>query len=321
MAALQELSHNHQKMWSYNVPELPDIEAYLHALRQKTAGQELVEIRLKSPFLLRSVEPALDQAHGRCVVGYSRTGKRIVFELEGDLFLVLHLMIAGRLRWKSRNPSLKSKNALASFEFESGAAWLTEASSKKRASLYVVSGAENLAEHDPGGVDPLAISLRVFKSALTVENHTIKRSLTDPRILSGIGNAYSDEILFAAQMSPYQQTQSMSDDDYERLFNAVQTTLTTWRDRMIEEIDGSFPDKVTAFRPDMFVHGRYKETCKVCGTKIQRIRYASNEANYCPTCQNEGRLFADRSLSRLLKKDWPRTAEELELMMSEKKID
>lgn len=303
------------------MPELPDIEAYVSALTAKTAGEQLVEVRLASPFLLRSVEPSLDSVAGKLVTGYRRIGKRIVWELEDDLFLVLHLMIAGRLRWKKPRPKLGGKNALASFEFESGAAILTEASTRKRASLFVVRGESGLEAHDPGGIDPLETTLEEFTAALTAENHTIKRSLTDPRVLSGIGNAYSDEILFAAKMSPYRQTQSMSEDEFATLFEAVRDTLSGWRDLMISEVEGSFPDKVTAFRPEMFVHGKYKEPCRVCGTKIQRIRYASNEANYCPTCQNEGRLFADRSLSRLLKKDWPKTAEELELMMREKAID
>jgi formamidopyrimidine-DNA glycosylase len=297
------------------MPELPDVELYLHALGSRIVGHPLEAIRFASPFLLRSISPPLDALLGREVIALRRLGKRIVWQLDGEYFVVIHLMIAGRFRWKDRGASIPGKVGLAAFDFDNGTLLLTEAGSKRQASLYFVRGAASLSEHDPGGLEPLDLSVEDFARALRRENHTVKRALTDPHLLSGIGNAYSDEILHAAKMSPMKQTAQMSDDELQRLHTATVDTLTLWRQRLIEEEGEGFPEKVTAFRKGMSVHGRYGKPCPVCGTPVQRIRYAANEANYCPTCQTGGKLLADRSLSRLLKDDWPRSLEELEKRM------
>ena len=298
------------------VPEYPDIELYLHALRPRIVGETLEKVRLGSPFFLRSVEPRPAAAEGRRLVELRRFGKRIVFCFESELFLVLHLMIAGRLRWKpvdGKAPAkIPGRVGLAALDFSSGTVIITEAGSKKRAALHVVDGEDALAEHDPGGVELFDLDVDGFAAALSVRNHTLKRALTDPHILSGIGNAYSDEILQRARLSPFKQTKNVSPEETERLFEACRTVLTEWRDRLIEQTGDGFPAKVTAFRPEMAVHGKYDEPCPDCGTLVQRIRYADNEANYCPECQTEGRLLADRGLSQLLKKDWPKTLDELE---------
>ena len=294
------------------MPELPDIEAYREALLPRLDGRVLLAVRLGHPFLLRTVEPPLSDAFGRPVVGVERLGKRIVLALEGELFLVLHLMIAGRLHWKPAGAPLPKGRGLAAFDFENGCLQLTEAGKKRRASLHVVAGREALREMDPGGLEVLTADLDQFRAALCAENHTLKRGLTDPRILSGIGNAYSDEILHRARLSPFKQTQGLPEEELVRLYDAVRTVLREWRDRLVAEAAEAFPEHVTAFRPEMAVHGRYGQPCPVCGTAVQRIAYAQNEANYCPRCQTEGRLLADRSLSRLLKADWPRTVDDLE---------
>jgi formamidopyrimidine-DNA glycosylase len=294
------------------MPELPDVELYLHALRGHAQGRVLERVRLASPFLLRSVEQPLESVAGRRVDGFRRLGKRIVFELEGELFLVLHLMIAGRLRWKPVGAKIPRRLGLAAFDLAAGSILLTEAGSKKRASLHVVAGEEGLAVHDPGGLEVLSADVTELGAALRGRNHTLKRALTDPRILAGIGNAYSDEILHRARLSPFKRTAGLADDEVERLLSATVATLTEWRDRLIAEVGEGFPDKVTAFRPGMAVHGRYGEPCPVCGRPVQRILYAENEANYCAECQTGGKVLADRVLSRLLKDDWPRTLEELE---------
>ncbi len=296
------------------MPELPDIELYLHVLRRQIEGHPLVGVRLKSAFLLRTFEPKLSETHGKIVQGFHRIGKRIVFELEDDLFLVLHLMVAGRLQWKKAGAAIPGRLGLCAFDFEHGTLLLTEASKKKRARLHVVRGKEALELHDPGGTEPLGLSLEAFKELLTAENHTLKRTLTDPRIFSGIGNAYSDEILFEAALPPTRWTSRLSDEQITRLHTAVGEVLTRFRDRLIDEHQDSWPSKVTAFRPDMAVHGRYGEPCLRCEQSVQRIRYADNETNYCAHCQNDGKLLADRSLSRLLKGDWPKTIEALEQM-------
>jgi formamidopyrimidine-DNA glycosylase len=294
------------------VPELPDVEVYLDALRARITGAALERIRLKSPFLLRSVDPKPDEAEGRAVRGLRRVGKRLVFELEGDLYVVLHLMIAGRLHWKDKGAPLTGKIASAAFDFSTGTLTLTEAGTKKRASLLLVRGEEAMAAVDPGGLEPLTAGPDAFASALTRENRTLKRALTDPTIFSGIGNAYSDEILWAARLSPVQLTRNLDAEETEKLRQAVHATLLSWRDRLAAEAGGNFPEKVTAFRPGMAVHGRYREPCPACGAPVQRIVYAENEANYCATCQTGGRLLADRAMSRLLGKDWPKTLDELE---------
>jgi formamidopyrimidine-DNA glycosylase len=296
------------------VPELPDIELYLHALRPRIAGRRLERIRLASPFLVRSFDPPLDQVHGKTVIGLHRLGKRLVWEMDDDLFLVIHLMIAGRFKWKEAGTKLPGKVGLAAFDFPNGTLLLTEAGSKRRASMYLVKGERALEAHDPGGMDVLSSSVDEFAAALTRENHTVKRALTDPHLLSGIGNAYSDEILHAAKLSPMQLTSRLSRDEIALLHGEVIRILTKWRDDLIAETGAGFPDKVTAFREGMAAHGRYGKPCPACGTAIQRIQYASNEANYCPTCQTGGKLLADRGLSRLLKGDWPRSLEELEAM-------
>nr|AAP58519.1 putative formamidopyrimidine-DNA glycosylase [uncultured Acidobacteriota bacterium] len=297
------------------MPELPDVELYLDALRRRIVGQPLESVRLASPFLVRSIDPPLDRAVNRVVRGLRRLGKRIVWELDGDLFIVIHLMIAGRFRWKERGAGIPGKIGLAAFDFPNGTLLLTEAGSKRQASLHVAAGERALASHDPGGIEPLDASLEQFAQVLRRENHTIKRSLTDPHLLSGIGNAYSDEILHAARMSPMKLTSQMGDAEIERLYAATIDTLSSWRQRLLVETGDNFPEKVTAFRDGMAVHGRYGKPCPVCEDPVQRIRYAANEANYCPTCQTGGKLLADRSLSRLLKDDWPRSIDELEKRM------
>jgi formamidopyrimidine-DNA glycosylase len=294
------------------VPELPDIELYLHALKSRIVGQRLERIRLASPFLVRSFDPPIDQANGKAILALRRLGKRLVWELEGDLFLVIHLMIAGRLKWLDRGAKIPGKVGLAAFDFENGSLVLTEAGSKRRASLYLVRGEQELAAHNPGGLEVLTSSVRDFGEALTRENHTLKRALTDPHLLSGVGNAYSDEILHAARLSPMLQTSKLTPEQIESLHAHSVSILTKWRDDLIAESGGKFPEKVTAFRDGMAAHGRYGKPCPVCGTPIQRIQYAANEANYCPTCQTEGKLLADRGLSRLLKGDWPKSLEDLE---------
>jgi formamidopyrimidine-DNA glycosylase len=294
------------------VPEYPDIELYLHALAPRVSGQPLTRIRLASPFLVRSIDPPLETCAGRRVIGLRRLGKRVVFELEAEYFLIIHLMIAGRFRWREVGAKVPGKVGLAALDFPSGTLLLTEAGSQRQASLHAVRGAAALAAHDPGGADVFTLTLDEFDRQLRRENHTLKRALTDPRLFSGIGNAYSDEILLAARLSPLQLTNRLEPSAVARLFDITRTVLRAWKDRLIEETGGDFPEKVTAFREGMAAHGRYGHPCPVCGTSIQRIRYASNEANYCPTCQTGGRLLADRGLSRLLKGDWPRTLEELE---------
>jgi len=292
--------------------ELSDIEVYLEALRPRIVGETLLGVRLASPFLLRSVEPPLDAAHRRRVLELRRLGKRIVIGLEEELFLVLHLMIAGRLRWRPADTAVPKRSGLAAFDFTSGCLLLTEAGSKRRASLYLVRGQEALAAHDPGGIDVLGVDLTRFSGVLVRENHTLKRTLTDPRLFSGIGNAYSDEILHRAGLSPFKQTQQLSAGEKERLYAAAREVLSVWTERLLAQAGDGFPKKVTAFRPEMAVHGKHRQPCPVCGAPIQRIVYANNEANYCPGCQTEGRILADRALSRLLKADWPRSLEELE---------
>ena len=292
------------------VPEYPDITVYLEALEARILGQKLESVLVRAPYLLRTVTPPLQAVEGKTVVGLRRIGKRICIALEDDLWLVLHLMIAGRLHW-SEKKKLDRRN-VGIFEFSNGNLSLTEAGSRKRASLHVVSGESGLQALDPGGADVFAVDVQRFAAILQSENHTLKRSLTDPRLFSGIGNAYSDEILFVAQLSPLTLTQRLKPEEIERLFNAVRSELTKWTDRLREDANQRFPEKVTAFREGMAVHGRYKQPCPRCRHKVQRIRYAANETNYCPYCQTEGRLLADRSLSRLLGKDWPKTAEEIE---------
>ncbi len=294
------------------MPELPDVVVYIEALQRRIAGQTLQRIRLASPFLLRSVDPPLAEAYRKKVLGLGRLGKRIVFELEGELYLIIHLMIAGRFHWKPAGAKVPGRVGLAAFDFPAGTLVLTEAGTKKRASLYVVRGQAALREHTRGGLEVLDADLARFRDALTRENHTLKRSLTDPRLFSGIGNAYSDEILHAAQLSPVKQTRQLNDNEIERLYHATQKTLRDWVERLRVEAGENFPEKVTAFRKDMAVHGKYKQPCPVCGAPVQRIVYAENETNYCARCQTGGKLLADRALSRLLKEDWPRTLEEME---------
>lgn len=291
------------------MPELPDITVYLEALEARIHDRTLERIRLGSPFLLRTVEPAPNEVAGRRVVGLRRIGKRIVIEVEGGIFLILHLMIAGRLHWEAKGAS--SKRSLAAFDFENGTLLLTEAGSKKRASLHIVGGEEALRDFDPGGLEVLGSSLEEFRQALTRESHTVKRALTDPHLLSGIGNAYSDEILHRARLSPVKITGRLSDEEIERLFEATRQILMEWTDRLRAESRDRFPEKVTAFRKGMAVHGRFGQPCPVCKTPVQRIVYAANETNYCARCQTEGRLLADRALSRLLRSDWPRSIDEM----------
>jgi formamidopyrimidine-DNA glycosylase len=296
------------------MPELPDVLLYLHAFESRLVGRELQRIRLASPFLLRTVDPALDAFVGRPVTGLRRLGKRIVWEFDDELFLAFHLMIAGRFKWRPLGSALAAKIALAAFDFPGADATLllTEAGSKRRAALHAVRGAAALAALDAGGIDVLSADLATFREAARRENHTLKRALTDPRLFSGIGNAYSDEILHAARLSPLKQTRTLDDDEIARLHEATRQVLTEWIARLRAEAGSSFPERVTAFRPGMAVHGRFGQPCPVCGTAVQRLVYAENEANYCPVCQTGGRLLADRSLSRLLREDWPRSLEELE---------
>jgi formamidopyrimidine-DNA glycosylase len=294
------------------VPELPDILLYLHALTPRIVGHRVERLRLATPFLLRSIDPPLSSAEGKTIVALHRLGKRIVFELEGELFLVLHLMIAGRLRWQDAGARIPGKVGLLAVDFEHATLVLTEAGTRRQASLHVVSGREALRQHDPGGINVLEADLESFGRALRQDNHTLKRALTDPHVFSGIGNAYSDEILHAARLSPFKQTGSLPDDELRRLYDATRATLTRWITRLQEDTGDEFPEKVTAFRDGMAVHGRYGQPCPDCGGPVQRIVYAANEANYCPHCQTGGRLLADRALSRLLREDWPRTLEELE---------
>jgi formamidopyrimidine-DNA glycosylase len=295
------------------VPELPDVVVYLEALTRHAVGQRLERIQLLSPFVLRSVDPPIDSVHGQTVRGVRRIGKRIVLEFADDVFLVIHLMIAGRLRWREpgKKPGMGPKMILASFVFPHGTLFFTEASSKKRASLQLVRGDAALRALDPGGLEPLEATLEQFHDALTRESHTVKRSLTDPHLFSGIGNAYSDEILHAAKLSPLKLTRSMTDAEFLRLYDATRATLTRWTDLLRAQTGGGFPEKVTAFHEEMAVHGRFKKPCPVCGSPVQRIVYAENECNYCATCQTGGRLLADRSLSRLLKDDWPKSIDDL----------
>lgn len=294
------------------MPELPDIELYLHALRARIAGRRLERIRLASPFLVRSFNPPIDQAHGKKVVALRRLGKRLVWQLEDDLILIIHLMIAGRFKFLDPGAKIPGKVGLAAFDFEHGSLLLTEAGSQRRASLYLVRGEAEVAAHDPGGLEVLSSTAEQFGEALTRENHTLKRALTDPHLLSGIGNAYSDEILHAAGMSPMLLTSKLTPAQIAHLHQHTVHVLTKWRDDLIAETGERFPEKVTAFREEMAAHGKYGKPCPVCATPIQRIQYATNEANYCPTCQTGGKLLADRGLSRLLKDDWPKSLEELE---------
>jgi formamidopyrimidine-DNA glycosylase len=294
------------------MPELPDVVVYVERLRALLTGATLEGVRIRSPSLLRSAEPPLTTAFGRKVVGFERLGKRIVTELEGDLFLVLHLMIAGRLKWKPRGAGIPGKIGMAAFDFDRATVLLTEASSHKRTQLFAAQGRQALASHDRGGLEVLTATRDEFAAAMASENHTLKRSLTDPRLLSGIGNAYSDEILHQARLSPVKLSQKLEPEEVDRLFEACQVVLREWTDRLREQTGDGFPEHVTAFRPEMAVHGKFGQPCPVCGQKVQRIVYSSNETNYCPGCQTDGRLLSDRSLSRLLGKDWPKTAEELE---------
>lgn len=296
------------------MPELPDVELYRAALEPRIVGRRLARVELKSPFLLRTVDPPPADAEGEIVHDVRRLGKRIVIAMETDVFLVVHLMIAGRFRWRDDAAKSPGKIALAAFRFDSGTLWLTEAASKKRASLHVVRGEAALAALDPGGLEVLSAGLAKFRSALRRENHTLKRALTDPRLFSGIGNAYSDEILHRARMSPAALTERLDDGEVARLFDAVRAVLSEWIERLRRETGDGFPERVTAFRDEMAVHGRHGLPCPVCGAPVQRIVYAENEANYCARCQTGGRLLADRALSRLLHGDWPRTLEELEAL-------
>jgi len=301
------------------VPELPDIVIYIEALEKRIPGQRLERVRIASPFLLRTAAPPVADAEGKIVAQLRRLGKRICIGLDNDLWLVLHLMIAGRLHWRKRDAKLSPPRGLAAFDFANGTLLWTEAGSQKRASLHVVAGEEGLNALDPGGLEVLEANQDQFAKVLTAANHTLKRALTDPRLLSGIGNAYSDEILFEARLSPLALTQKLKEEEIKRLFEAARASLIQWTERLRQESGEEFPEKVTAFRPGMAVHGRYKEPCPRCGAKIQRIRYAANETNYCPNCQTGGKLLADRALSRLLREDWPRTPEALEQLTRERK--
>jgi formamidopyrimidine-DNA glycosylase len=294
------------------MPELPDITVYIEALQDRLLNQPLQKIRIASPFILRSFDPPIGTAEGKKVVGFDRLGKRIVFELEDELFMIFHLMIAGRFHWKKRGAPVPRKFAHAAFDFPPGTLLLTEMGTKKRASLHLVRGRERLAEHDPGGLEIFGSDLDLFRAALTRENHTLKRTMTDPHVFSGIGNAYSDEILHRARLSPIKQTQHLSELEVERLYRATKEVLREWIKRLRKDTGKNFPERVTAFRDDMAVHGKYRKPCPDCGSPVQRIAYAENETNYCAKCQTGGRLLADRSLSRLLKADWPKTLEEME---------
>jgi formamidopyrimidine-DNA glycosylase len=294
------------------MPELPDITVYIEALQHRLLNQPLQKIRIASPFILRSFDPPIGTAEEKKVVAFDRIGKRIVFELEDELFMIFHLMIAGRFHWKKRGAPVPRKFGHAALDFPAGTLLLTEMGTKKRASLHLVRGRERLAEHDPGGLEIFGSDLKAFRAALTRENHTLKRTMTDPHVFSGIGNAYSDEILHRAGLSPIKQTQHLSEVEIERLYRATKEVLREWIKRLREETGEKFPERVTAFRDDMAVHGKYRKPCPVCGSPVQRIAYAENETNYCAKCQTGGRLLADRSLSRLLKADWPKTLEEME---------
>jgi formamidopyrimidine-DNA glycosylase len=294
------------------MPELPDIIIYIEALQKRILNQSLKHIRIAHPFLLRTAEPSLSSVDNKKVLDLQRIGKRIAIGLEDELWLLIHLMISGRLHWRSPDASLRGKGDLVAFDFVNGSLVLTESGSKKRASLHLLHGQAALRAHDPGGIDVLLANLEAFSKMLTQNNHTLKRALTDPHLFSGIGNAYSDEILFRARLSPIALTQNLPPDKIKRLYHAAQETLLEWIDRLRHETGEGFPEKVTAFRKDMAVHGRFRQSCRACGSPVQRIRYATNESNYCARCQTEGRLLADRALSRLLKKDWPRSIEELE---------
>jgi formamidopyrimidine-DNA glycosylase len=301
------------------MPELPDILVYIESLEARIAGQRLNSIHLMSPFLLRTFDPPIEASFGKSILGLRRLGKRIVFCLEDSLFLVLHLMIAGRLHWRAAGAKSGRKTGLAVFDFPHGSLILTEAGTKRRASLHLVSGEDDLALLDPGGLEVLDSELATFSAALTREVHTLKRAMTDPHILSGIGNAYSDEILHRARLSPLKRTDQLDAEEMERLFNATRETLTLWISRLRGEAQALFPEKVTAFRPDMAVHGRYRLPCPDCGAPVQRVVYAENEMNYCPRCQTGGKLLADRALSRLLHSDWPRNLDELEDLQRRRK--
>lgn len=295
------------------MPELPDVESYVSALRARVVGRTLRAVRVAGPAWLRSVDPPLAEAAGRRVAGVRRLGKRVVIALEGDLFLVLHLMIAGRLAWRpGAPPAARRGKTLGAIEFENGTLVVTEAGTRKRATLHLVRGRDALAAHDPGGLEPLDATRDAFAARLRAVRHTVKRALTDPHVFSGIGNAYSDEILHAARLSPFKQTQKLTDEEIDRLHAATRETLRTWCERLRAEAGDGWPTKVTAFRPEMAVHGRYREPCPACGAPVQRIAYAESEANYCARCQTGGKLLADRALSRLLHDDWPKTLEELE---------
>ena len=294
------------------MPELPDVSIYVERLQAQIAGRELLKVRLRSIFLLRSVDPPLVMVEGSRVTGVRRMGKRIVIALQGELFLLFHLMVAGRLRWRRQGATIPKSNGLAAFDFENGTLLVTEASKKKRASLHVVKGEDALASFEYGGVEVFDVAPEEFRDALSKENYTLKRALTDPRITSGIGNSYSYEILFAARLSPFKQTRMLSDDEFARLYRATVETLTHWIEKLRMDLGDSFPEKVSAFREGMAVHGRYREPCPVCGAPIQRIVYAENGSNYCARCHTGGRLLADRALSRLLKANWPKTLDELE---------
>lgn len=296
------------------MPELPDVTVYVEALRERVLGRKLIRAIVKSPFLLRTADPPLSATQDKSVLDVRRLGKQVAICVAGDLWLVLHLKIAGRLHWNSSAPKMGSRNLLASFEFDNGWLWLTEAGTQRRASLHVVEGEAGLQSLNAGGIEPLDASLAEFTDALRATNHTLKRSLTDPHIFSGIGNAYSDEILHRAQLSPIAMTQKLTEQEIDRLYQATRATLLEWTDRLRAESASAFPEKVTAFRPGMAVHGRYGQPCPRCGSPVQRIRYASNETNYCATCQTEGRLLANRAFSRLLHEDWPRTLDELEAL-------
>jgi formamidopyrimidine-DNA glycosylase len=296
------------------MPELPDVTAYVEAIRTRVVGHRLIRAQLKSPFLLRTADPPLSAAEGAQVFEIRRIGKQIAIGVAGDLWLVIHLKIAGRLHWGPAAPKAGGRNLLAAFEFDNGWLWLTEAGTQRRAALHLVRGESGLQSLDAGGIEVLDASPDAFAAALRAANHTLKRALTDPHILSGIGNAYSDEILHRAQLSPIAMTQKLTSEDMQRLYEAMRVTLIEWTDRLRAESGDKFPEKVTAFRPEMAVHGRYGQPCPRCGARVQRIRYASNETNYCAQCQTGGRLLADRAFSRLLHDDWPRTLEELEAL-------
>jgi formamidopyrimidine-DNA glycosylase len=303
------------------MPEFPDITVYIEALSERVLNQPIQKIRIGSPFVLRSFDPPIAAAEGKRILALRRLGKRIVFELEDGLFLIVHLMIAGRFHWKPKGAKIARKYGQAAFDFPDGTLLLTEAGTKKRVSIYLVHGEAAVQEHDPGGLEVLDASLEQFREALTRENHTLKRSLTDPHLFSGIGNAFSDEILHRARLSPIRLTRQMTEAEIETLYHAIRDSLNDWVERLRNERGSGFPEKVTAFRPDMAVHGKYRKPCPVCGSPVQRIVHAENETNYCPTCQTGGKLLADRSLSRLLKQDWPRSLEELEEEKTRRKLN